>query len=330
MASIRNHSTGNFFLEFPAIGNRVRRKVARLLLVVLTASFLAAQPSHDRPRILGIAHVAMNVSDLGRARLFYENFLGFNEPFSLKNVDGTDSIAFIKINDEQYVELFSERPQYGGHLNHIALYTDDVVRMRDYLVSKGIDILEAIHKGRTGDSFFTVRDPDGHLIEIVQYQPNSWIAQSKGKSTPSTRISNHIMHVGLVVGSVGPAMKFYQEVLGFQETWRGSEDNKQPSWVDMRVPDGTDFVEFMLYRTLPTPAQRKLQNHICFTGADVQQAVDDLKARAGANAYSSPIEIGIGKNLKRQTNLFDPDGARIQIMEATPVGNSQNEGQVGP
>jgi lactoylglutathione lyase len=302
----------------------------RLFAIVLTASFLAAQPSHDRPRILGIAHVAMDVSDLDKARLFYKNFLGFSEPFSLRNADGTDSIAFIKVNDEQYLELFAERLQYGGHLNHIALYTDDVVRMRDYLVSKGIAVLEALHTGRTGDSFFTVRDPDGHLIEVVQYQPNSWTAQSKGKFTPAAPISNHIMHVGLVVGSVGPAMKFYQEVLGFQETWRGSEDGKQPSWIDMRVPDGTDFVEFMLYRTPPTPAQRKVQNHICFEGADVQQVVDDLKARAGANAYSRPIEIEIGKNQKRQTSLLDPDGARIEIMDTTKVNGPQITSPVAP
>src|SRR5688500_1000879 len=60
------------------------------------------------PRILGIAHMALFVSDLGKARAFYEGFLGFDEPFALKRDDGSDRIAFVKVNDQQYIELFDE------------------------------------------------------------------------------------------------------------------------------------------------------------------------------------------------------------------------------
>src|SRR5262249_44794470 len=118
-----------------------------LPIVLLAASFLFAQPSEiKRPRILGIAHVAFYVSDLGKARAFYKDFLGFDEAFSLKRDDGSDRIAFIKINNQQYVELFAEAPRNEDRLNHVAIYTDDAAEMRDYLASRGIKVPDKVNK----------------------------------------------------------------------------------------------------------------------------------------------------------------------------------------
>jgi len=51
--------------------------------------------------------------------------------------------------------------------------------------------------------------------------------------------------------------------LGFEETWRGSGNNsKELSWVNMRVPDGTDYVEFMLYKEEPDARRRGTMNHV--------------------------------------------------------------------
>ena len=99
-----------------------------------------------RPKILGVAHLAVFVSDLAKARAFYEDFLGFEEPFTLPKSDGSVEIAFVKINDCQWIELFN-RPSAGeGQLNHIAIYTDDADRMRDYLASQGVAVPERVGK----------------------------------------------------------------------------------------------------------------------------------------------------------------------------------------
>ncbi|HKQ85624.1 MAG TPA: VOC family protein, partial [Candidatus Acidoferrales bacterium] len=50
-----------------------------------------------------------------------------------------------------------------------------------------------------------------------------------------------------------------------------------------------------------------------------QKAVDALKARAVAADYKLPIEIHVGKNGKRQANLYDPDGTRVELMERDTV-----------
>ena len=55
------------------------------------------------------------------------------------------------------------------------------------------------------------------------------------------------MHVGIIVTKLDPEMKFYKEVLGFTETWRGSSNGTQLSWINLKVPDGDDYIESMLY-----------------------------------------------------------------------------------
>src|SRR5215472_15738040 len=90
----------------------------------LAVSSIVAQSVQTRPKTLGIAHMAVYVSDLAKARTFYKDFLGFDEePFTLKKSDGSQRIVFIKINDQHYLELFDEAPKSDGRLNHISIFT---------------------------------------------------------------------------------------------------------------------------------------------------------------------------------------------------------------
>ncbi len=294
-----------------------RLAVALLLTVVLGGSLPAVEVK--RPRILGVAHMALFVSDLQKARAFYKDFLGYEEPYVLKREDGSDRIAFIKINENQYLELFAESPKQDGHLNHISFFTDSAEGMRVYLASRGVKVPDKVGKGRIGNLNFNIVDPDGHTVEIVQYQPDSWTTRERGKFMPDTRISTRIMHIGVLIGALEPATKFYGEILGFQEFWRGSSSGTVLSWVNMRVPDGDDYLEFMLYDKRPDAEQLGVRNHICLITPDIQKAVAILEARPARRNYGRPIEIKVGKNGKRQANLFDPDGTRIELMEPNTV-----------
>ena len=91
------------------------------------------------------------------------------------------------------------------------------------------------------------------------------------------------------------------------------------SWVNLRVPDGPDYVELMLYSTPQDVAQVGVKNHICLITPDIKAAVAMLESRPARKSYNRPIEIKIGKNGKRQANLFDPDGTRIELMEPNTV-----------
>ncbi len=181
-----------------------RSAVALLLIVFLDSSLTAVEVK--RPRILGVAHMALFVSDLQKARAFYKDFLGYDEPYVLKREDGSDRIAFIKINESQYLELFAESPRQDGHLNHISFFTDSAEGMRVYLESRGVKVPDKVSKGRIGNLNFNVVDPDGHTVEIVQYLPDSWTTRERGKFMPETRISTHIAHIGVLIGALEPAI----------------------------------------------------------------------------------------------------------------------------
>lgn len=100
---------------------------------------LGAQEAPRRPRITGISHAAFFVSDLAKARAFYEGFLGYRSPYSIPRKDPKEPLVWIKINDRQSVALFpgSEVTPETDRLFHVAIETDDAEGMRRYLQSKG-------------------------------------------------------------------------------------------------------------------------------------------------------------------------------------------------
>jgi lactoylglutathione lyase len=263
--------------------------------------------------------MAISVSDLDKARAYYKDFLGFSEPFSLTNPDGSVSLAFIKVNDCQYIEVSPGLKPGDDRLKHIAFYTDDAERMRVYLASRGVAVPESVPKGRSGNLNFNIKDPDGHTVEMVQYLPDGWAMRDKGKFMADTRISTRIAHVGILVGDANAAVHFYGDILGFQETWRGSSTGTVLSWINMRVPDGNDGIEFMLYKSLPVPDRRGTVHHLCLEVPSVSSALTTLQARPYAKTYSRPLEPRTGTNRRRQLNVYDPDGTRAELMEPATV-----------
>lgn len=284
------------------------------LLFLACAAF--AEPV--RPKITGIAHIAIFAHDLDKSRAFYKDFLGFGEPFTLANPDGSMAMSFIKVNDRQYIELFPETAPATDRLNHISVETGDIEAMRVYLASKGYPVPAKPNLGRIKNLSFTVKDPDGHGVEFVQYMPDGWSMREKGKHMPE-RVSARMLHVGILVGELERAMKFYRDVLGFQEIWRGSRNGQVLDWVNMRVPDGDTYVEFMLYGEIPAQTARGSQHHLCLEVPDIEKSKAWLAARPAAKDYARPMEIRTGINRRRQLNLFDPDGTRSELMEPRTV-----------
>jgi catechol 2,3-dioxygenase-like lactoylglutathione lyase family enzyme len=293
-------------------------QVPYLLIVLAVTASLHADKKALQPHIVGIAHVALRVSDLDKAQAFYAGILGYEEPFSLTDSTGKTTTAFVKVNDLQYVELFQGDAQSQGQLDHFALYTDDLTAMRAYLQGLGMYIAKDTHKGRIGNPFLTIRDPDGHFVEILQYSSTSLTGQSQGKFMPASRISDQITHVGIVVNSVDMAMKFYRDALGFREASRGAAAAGQPGWIDLQTPYGNDYIELIPRSGKPSPTDLKAQNHLGLANSDVRKTVATLQKRASSVASSITIQTGDG--LPTRANIFDPDGARIEIMEPLPAG----------
>jgi len=291
-------------------------RVASLLCLFAA---IASSQEVKRPKITGVAHIAIFAKDVDASRKFYTGLLGYEEAYKLNQPDGKLSLTFFKINDRQYIELFPEREAGSDRLNHIALEVEDAEAMRAYLASKGVAVPERVPKGRTGNLNFTIKDADGHGVEFVQYLPDSDSGKLKGKVMPAARISDTMAHVGILVGSLDKAMGFYRDVLGFRETWRGSRDGQVLNWVNMKVPDGDDYVEFMLYSELPAPDKRGTAHHLCLFVPDIEKSKASLEARPAFPGYGRALEVRTGINRRRQLNLYDPDGTRTELMEPRTV-----------
>ncbi len=286
-------------------------------LLALGATAFAQAP--QRPKITGISHAAFYVSDMKKAREFYEGFLGFQSPFSIPRKNSAEQLVWIKINDRQTVELFpgSEVAPDAERLYHIAVETDDAEAMRVYLKSKGVEVPDKTAVGKIGNKNYFIKDPSGNIVEIVQYLPDGWTMREKGKFLPDTRISTRMSHVGVMIAQLDSALKFYEDILGFKEIWRGAKNPSQLSWVNLQVPDGNDYIEFMLYEKYPTLDRVHTLQHICLEVPDVAKAGEILGTRKYPEGSKPATPLAIGVNGKRQINYYDPDGTRVEVMEPT-------------
>jgi len=301
----------------------MRNKVLNLLGLILVgwAIGISAQPQESepkRPLISGLAHIAFQVSDLAKARAFYGELLGYEESFQVFNKDSSLALTYFKVNDRQYIEIFPGLPpDKDDRLLHFAFETNDLESLRLYLLSKGVKAPEKVNEGRDGNINMTVNDPDGHRIEFVQYRPGSLHLKAQGRYISSRRISDRILHAGLTVADLAAADKFYKDILGFSEIWRGGRDENSLNWINMKVPDGTDYLEYMLISAKPSRQQLGVLHHVALLVPDIQQALETLRRRAvDSSSIRSPQ---VGRNNRWQLNLYDPDGSRAELMEPFTV-----------
>jgi catechol 2,3-dioxygenase-like lactoylglutathione lyase family enzyme len=296
------HDTRRVFVTIQALS----------LILFLAMSSLAA----DRPPLVGIAHIAFQVSDLAKAQAFYGGLLGYDDAFRLYKEDGTTSLVYFKVSDRQYIEIFPGLPpDQDDRLSHIALETTNLEALRLYLAEKGLQVPAKVNTGRDGNLNFTVKDPDGHRVEFVQYQPGSMQMKAKGSYLGTKRLSSRMLHVGVTVADVAAADRFYKDILGFSEIWRGGTTDDVTSWINMKVPDGTDYVEYMLVTEKVDRKRLGTLHHAALLVSDMQQALETLRERPLGWDPAYVQAPRVGRNKRWQLNLYDPDGSRTELME---------------
>jgi lactoylglutathione lyase len=300
-----------------------------LLLIAILAAISPAQTAGSassmapgpvtRPAIVGLAHIALKTNDLAAARQFYTGILGFQEPFSLNKVPqdgGGLLLTYFKVNDHQYVEMFPELTDSKmDRLSHISFETTNAEQMRAYLASRGVKVPDKLEPMQDGNRGFDVDDPDGHDVEFLEYRPGSLHSRNFGKFLPDTRISQRIIHVGVVVKDRAAADRFYRDILGFKLQWQGGMKDQDTDWVAMRVPDGTDWLEYMLNVHNPDPHELGVMHHLSL-GVPSIQAGYQLAITRGYKGKEKPQ---IGRDGKWQYNLYDPNFTRVELMEPKPV-----------
>ena len=275
---------------------------------------LAAAP--DRPWITGIADIAFKVSNLEAARNYYGHVLGYEE-FSISPGRAEDSpeTFYYKVNDRQYIEISPGLKDAGeDKLMHIGFETVDAQRLRDYLAGRGVDVPAKVTADVCGNLSFTVKDPDGHAVEFVQYLPDSIQGRNSGNMMPNTRLSDHILHVGIRVLDSPKADTFYKDILGFRLLWEGGSQTNPKAWISLLVPNGIDWVEYMTGAN-PSPQLLGGMHHVALEVMDIQKPYEKVLIRG----YTPPARPIVGRDGRWLANFFDPDGSRTEFMIRKPV-----------
>lgn len=291
-------------------GARVRRGMKILASLAAAAVLSAAQPA-TRPAIAGIAHAAIQTSDLAKARAFYGGLLGYPEVTPRR----PHTAVFI-VNDRQRLIVRDGLPADRDERFLDLAFEANVSAMRDWLMAHGTPASEAAADPDAGGRRIDTKDPDGHPVQFVELAPGVRGATA----SPDRRLSRRILHAGLTIKDGAAADRFYKEILGFSETWRGGRPEGTINWINMRVPDGTDYIEYMLYPAAP-PNRNQLgsAHHVALLVTDIQQALETVRARTAPDDRNHRANPSIGVNNRWQLNLFDPDGTRVELMEPWTV-----------
>ena len=83
----------------------------------------------------------------------------------------------------------------------------------------------------------------------------------------------------------------------------------------MRVPDGTEYIEYMLITSEPNRRQRGTLHHVALLVSDIQTAWDEAARRTPESARATLSPPNVGVNGRWQLNVYDPDGTRVELME---------------
>jgi catechol 2,3-dioxygenase-like lactoylglutathione lyase family enzyme len=224
------------------------------------------------------------------------------------------------LNPFQDIEIWtSTSPIPANLINQITFSTDDIPALRRYLEFRKIAVIyPPISSPGLRGQYFTVVDPEGHGIGFVQRKRgvSAPARQDPQSSAPPKTSTFRLIHAGFVVKDRAIMDKFYKDVLGFHVYWHGGMKDDETNWVDMQVPDGADWIEYML--NVPTNADHHtlgVMNHIALGVPDINAAREQLIK----NGWKPGEEPKIGRDGKWQLNLYDPDDTRVEFMEFTPT-----------
>lgn len=282
------------------------------ILIALSCATVAAAQQPSRPKILGIAHVQFAVADVASARGFYNGILGpLHDCNWCETAPTTARTSFLVGGPQAIVLSPGATPDSPNLLQEITFATDDVPALRRYLEAHDIKVIEPASK--TNDASFSVLDPEGHRIGFVSPKPIKPPPQHSDTAPDPMRI----IHAGFIVRDRDAEDRFYRDLLGFHLYWRGGMTDSQTDCVDMQVPDGADWLEYML-NVPPAPDQRTrgVMNHVALGISNIKPVAKLLRDRNLLPIFEQPQ---IGRDGKWQLNLYDPNQTRVELMEFTPT-----------
>jgi catechol 2,3-dioxygenase-like lactoylglutathione lyase family enzyme len=276
-----------------------------------------AQAQQSRPPITGISHISIYSADSAKSEAFYVHDLGGVKRSDPENPQGVRYY----FSPTQFVEVLPLPAEHTiSRLDHVAFVTTDAEALKAFMGANNIVVPAKVEKGEDGSRWFDVQDPEGNKVEFVQPP-----ARPSSVSSASA-ISDHIIHVGYMVHNRTAEDAFYRTVLGFRPYWYGGNTATAISWISQQVPNGTDWIEYMMVQGPETKgipstmvaAQLGSMDHFSLGVHDMKKTAEILYSGDRIPERASGPKIG--RDGKWQYNLFDPDGTRAETMEFQAAG----------
>jgi 4-oxalocrotonate tautomerase family enzyme len=114
------------------------------------------------PRILGFAHMLLQVADIEASKRFYADLLGFTERKAKPLADGRPFVPF-----QQGIALTTGGPGKALQIDHMAFRVSGVEALAARLKQARVKFFQDLHDGIYGRTIY-VADPDGNKIELYE------------------------------------------------------------------------------------------------------------------------------------------------------------------
>jgi hypothetical protein len=274
---------------------------------VFTGNYIIIDPlryPQTSSLIMGLAHIAYNVSNQNWTSIlsFWTTYFGF-EP-----VTSSSTFALIKINDQQYIELYQTSaiaaPQY--QLANWGFQVSDAEAFRKQLGAAGITVPATCTMNALGNLSFVTTDPDGHSNEWVQYLPNSVTSQSLGQHMPGSELFGYLNDFGDAVANATTADAYYGKC-GFNTK----------SSLKAYLPNANACLEMLGAPTSQAAAgiHEKAQL-VNFRGSDLMTSFMTLQARDPSVRVVQTTEGGAGGiPMHNCADIYDADGSRVRVLD---------------
>ena len=289
-------------------------------IAFLIVSLLSLAPGaicQERPKITGISHLGVYTTDPAKAESFYVHDLGAVKGPDPQNPAGTRYY----FSATQFIEVLPlpGEPASVNRLDHAAFNTSDADAMRRYLQAHGVEVPSSVTKASDGSKYLEIKDPEGNKVQLVQ---------PAAHPTPVSEnpLSSRVIHVGYLVHDATVEDAFYRTLLGFRPYWHGGMKEGVTDWVSQQVPDGSDWLEYMLVHGpektgIPASMTKEalgVLDHLSLGVENMEKSVTVLYQ--GDRLTGRHSQAQIGRDGKWQFNLYDPDGIRVELMEFQPAG----------
>ncbi len=345
-----------------------RRPGGEPVLSLAAAALLLAAPaplaarSDEAPLAQRVLTVGMTVGDLERSVEFYTGVLGFEKVGEVELAGEAHErllgvfglrvrLCQLRLGDER-IELSQYLAPEGRPVpadsrsndlwfQHVAIITPDVERAYLHLrahrvrhASSGPQRLPDWNPAAGGIEAFYFKDPDGHVLEILEFPPGKgdprWHRPSGDGLFPA------IAHPAIVVGDTEASLEFYRDALGMvvageSENW-GTEQEHLNNVFGARLritslrcrggPPGP-AIELLEYlaprdgRAWPADSRASDLWHWQTTVGCADAAAAAAPLREGGAAWVSPgaVDLPDGRaGFLRGLMVRDPDGHAVRVV----------------